>query len=1551
MEGIKTSATKEVVREEVTEQAECGLVTWVLHGGARALTELKLVQGRAGAFCDSCFTGELLCGSDRMRSMNLQLTDGAEWLPGGAKIRFGGGTAVVQKVLVCDAQVGAVQARVHLSIVKGALPLLLGEEALKMFKIVLDMGARQVTQNGWVLATWEAKCMPMVDFTLTPERGHTATSGAACWVAASREPKGQTDTTVEQKLDEILTRLKRIEQKDVHKDDESEAFESAQKTRSSPEPVEKDDEGTTTKNQSSSGAFDDDDRLKCGGSVRNCCEHGVKTTTHGAKSKNLQSSSGALMTVSEKKEEAQKLAQDVQQQAKLLEEFEERKERQEKREAQQVEEASWAKATKKTFRSAERKTVRVGSVKTPNKFEALNRGDESDDEDEPQFRRRSLSKKVMLEREFAERRKHDGRYVLVGDDNDDDLEDDGDATTVDEGPEKTAKGPRSKSEQKKVAKALRLTRAQLTRIHKVGHAGVDRLMAFLVRTRGMDRATTSEMAHLRTKVEQVVKACAGCRDQAPRRRRVTRIPRETRWLERGWADFFKLGEDDEGVQLWAMAIIDESTAEIAVSLFECKEDQAGKVAYTNYYLSWASKKGHFEHLVSDVGGEYISSAFLREAEQTGKVHKEVTPADSSESHGRVERVVRTLRWTLDRLKADSRTKKWTKRDWLIALATGENAYRNEVLAGGHSSSVRATGRTSSVTTNLLSDTRASGHAEPTELQEIMDTALEAYRAVVADRRLRQMLVERRAAEQLNDGRAVELGDLVAYHRKARKERTKRWHGPARVVGAYDDSHMTQIDHGGILLRVHRDDVRPWEDAGRQTQDPALEAGREAAAKQDEEDERATKELAGEEATKPEEVAKSEEAAKREEVLEFVPKLEEEAGKREEEAQAEEKCPACRQKRLGKPVKKTHEGCRHEQRGKMGVPGTEHSADEEQMAALFSLFEEDDDVESEFGGSDASTEVGWTTDGRYRHEMCLFANDDDMERLSSLDVYRYGWDDLTPEVQCAAFEKGLLDYDSSGSWLRGSDRSFKELRAAGKTVMSGRWVTKAKVDADGRLIGKARWTPRGYEEIGLEKHETDSPTANRLTHRIGEVYGRARRWPGFKADISAAFFSSDEFEDGEEKWVEVPREDPDHPGGKARVARQLLREVPGTKKAPQRWWLTFKSWALSLGMVQSKVDPCLLWIPAELAGRSDDAEIDGAYAGYLACHVDDFKGRATASVVKWLKEQLHQRFEVSVWLEDPPETDFLGERWTETDDATFIDQDAYLDEKLKEVPMKHGRWKKKAEKATDEELSDFRSSLGGLSWVSTRTAGDIMYETSHAASKVNHLTVADLSRLNKVVRFVRRKEQRYKVRLPVLDSSRFKVVCIVDAGEGEADPEVWTRAQGGYIIGLQDSSLSAGEPGHFSTIAWRSGTLKRVTHSSWDAETIAAVEALDAALMVAMMVEEGLSGVRGSVRDRLESWLEEGQAPARETVKVEMHTDSKSLTTRVESMSMTNLSKRRKADVADLRECVDRGELTLVHIAGKQNPADCLTKHRSRTKFTSQRFVELVKTGWYEPIFT
>ena len=90
--------------------------------------------------------------------------------------------------------------------------------------------------------------------------------------------------------------------------------------------------------------------------------------------------------------------------------------------------------------------------------------------------------------------------------------------------------------------------------------------------------------------------------------------------------------------------------------------------------------------------------------------------------------------------------------------------------------------------------------------------------------------------------------------------------------------------------------------------------------------------------------------------------------------------------------------------------------------------------------------------------------------------------------------------------------------------------------------------------------------------------------------------------------------------------------------------------------------------------------------------------------------------------------------------------------------------------------------------------------------------------------------------------------------------------------------------------------------------------------------------------------------ARPKTMVELHTDSKSLTTHVASVRVApNLAKRRKQDVADVKEAVSLGDIYApVFILGPYNPLDAITKDRSRTTKTGKELLKIMATGFYDP---
>ena len=137
------------------------------------------------------------------------------------------------------------------------------------------------------------------------------------------------------------------------------------------------------------------------------------------------------------------------------------------------------------------------------------------------------------------------------------------------------------------------------------------------------------------------------------------------------------------------------------------------------------------------------------------------------------------------------------------------------------------------------------------------------------------------------------------------------------------------------------------------------------------------------------------------------------------------------------------------------------------------------------------------------------------------------------------------------------------------------------------------------------------------------------------------------------------------------------------------------------------------------------------------------------------------------------------------------------------------------------------------------------------------------------------------------------------------------------------------------VSFKSHKLGRVSHSSFDGECIECVDTVDSALGLAQLLEEAEWGPRPGLWDRRQArtnkedlgW--EGYEDTC-TVMTEVWTDCQSLISRVYSDCMDqSMSKRRKTDVADIKDCVARSVLRLRKISGTCNPSDPLTKHATR----------------------
>jgi len=800
--------------------------------------------------------------------------------------------------------------------------------------------------------------------------------------------------------------------------------------------------------------------------------------------------------------------------------------------------------------------------------------------------------------------------------------------------------------------------------------------------------------------------------------------------------------------------------------------------------------------------------------------------------------------------------------------------------------------------------------------ELQDLAQESYLQVVNSRKLRQILASRERPQH----KTFALGDIIYYYRPIIPGQTSRpgWKGPATVAGVNPRTGLHFIEHGGSRICVMKDHLR---DAGT-LDDPDLD-----------ETPSSPKAESAQNPTDSPDTPK------------FSRSLSAERQTENYEIHSEKKLPRLRCRNLLKEIENFNDAPASEQENSPGNsnPGSDQGSEGEperprRSARLGKGRLVDPSVC--FLSMAGAGDTNFTCDTDKAEKMLQSAL-----IAQEANVYEYTFEDVSLEERTAALERAMSDYTSTGSWDENSDTTLLELEQSRRQfpnliIFSGVWAKRAKL-VDGVLKARMRWAPRGFEED--VESSVDSPTVSSVAAAVCEAVILWKQWVDFLIDFWSAFFQCNIYADGECKWLVLPPELQQGRKGQQRIARRLLREVPGTKGAPRAWFLTLLEKLYSIEFVQSKIDPCVFWLFPP----------GGEVLGVLPVHVDDARGGVDTRLQDDIRGRLESVVKLGKFsLGEPGKEDHLGVTYETAVDsvgntAIFKDQIKYIEAKLVEVPLTSTRVREREDVASVQEQRLFQGAMGCFIWI-LKTRFDYAYIGGISASAIHRLRIKHILELNKAIRTIRANPLRIKI--PQICSQLLKVVCIVDYAAGTDDME--GRSHGAIAIGIMPDTGKV-EPGPFAFVYGRSRALRRVVHSSYDGETVVAVEGLDAAYPASFLLSEAMVGPKPGMLERYLRTLEgkTNEIPITR-VPIEIHTDSQCLVTRVDSLKInTNMARRRIEDVADLREQISLGVLKpLIKIGGKANPLDAVTKQRALTKHTMNRLRTLLTEGYYTPIF-
>ena len=364
----------------------------------------------------------------------------------------------------------------------------------------------------------------------------------------------------------------------------------------------------------------------------------------------------------------------------------------------------------------------------------------------------------------------------------------------------------------------------------------------------------------------------------------------------------------------------------------------------------------------------------------------------------------------------------------------------------------------------------------------------------------------------------------------------------------------------------------------------------------------------------------------------------------------------------------------------------------------------------------------------------------------------------------------------------------------RTLMTGKWVFKKKLHADGSLDKyKARWTARGFtQREGLDFFETYAPTPRSETFRLLLAMMLHLGWYRKQIDVAGAFLNPDL---DVTIYIQMPEGFSD-----STKAMQVSKGLYGLKQSAALWYDHAKITLARQGLFPSNSDACLY--------------INEAHDLFVLVHVDDFQilGPNKAKIDKLL-QALGKKYKLNTVSGNL----FLGiEIDTSNPQKLKLSQGQYArsllerhglkDCKSVSSPLQSLLMPSEEEKPDKQVKHEYNSIIGGLQYLSINTRPDITHSVNHLARFLVNPSLQHLTAAKRILRYISKNPDSgismTKSESPILEA-------YTDA-DFSGDPST-ARSTTGSLVRL-------GGP-----ILWNSTLQRSVVLSTTEAEYVALTE--------------------------------------------------------------------------------------------------------------------------------
>ena len=473
------------------------------------------------------------------------------------------------------------------------------------------------------------------------------------------------------------------------------------------------------------------------------------------------------------------------------------------------------------------------------------------------------------------------------------------------------------------------------------------------------------------------------------------------------------------------------------------------------------------------------------------------------------------------------------------------------------------------------------------------------------------------------------------------------------------------------------------------------------------------------------------------------------------------------------------------------------------------------------------------------------------------------------------------------WLREGEIDPKLIL---KSRVCFRWKPK---DGGKWFKPKSRIVIQGYLDPHLPLLSRDAPVLSRISFMLILQWASCFGVDIYNADCKSAFLQG--LPDDERPTAIYMRPPQDglslamKPEWRLKECLyQLSAPVYGQANAPRRWFLYVLGVLLKLNWCQHSLDPCCFL-----------QRLDGQVVALLGLHVDDIIICCLPGYERLLDEVKASFTWGSEW--EVNDFIFVGRHVQKQPDGGFtLDQTHYVsdisrtkitmspEEKLSEHP---------------ELITEFRSGIGSLQWLSGTTRGDLASSVSLLQKAHGELKVADLVEINTILKYVRATATAH-IKINPIDPHSAMFVAYGDSGWANAPGG---KSQGGLVIVMTDrQALHEERPA--SMIEWKSFRHQRVLRSTLAAEAASLDRAQDTGNFVGCVFTEMIDP----------EYLATKGVSGIEVVPI---TDARSLWDAVHRLSTSFAEKRVEIDVAGLRQTCRN----LRWVPTELQWADCMTK--------------------------